>query len=73
MACSHALIFGDDHFLERVESYLSLSSALRERVPDIDYVDLRFDGRVYVRPVGKTGTQAAGHPAVNRVNDAAHR
>ena len=26
-----------------------------ERVPDIDYVDLRFDGRVYVRPAGKPG------------------
>ncbi len=40
---------GDDHFLERVQSYLDLAPALRERVPDIDYVDLRFDERVYVR------------------------
>jgi hypothetical protein len=23
---------------------------LRERIPEIDYVDLRFDERVYVRP-----------------------
>jgi hypothetical protein len=23
---------------------------LRERIPDIDYVDLRFEQRVYVRP-----------------------
>jgi cell division septal protein FtsQ len=42
---------GDDQFLERLQSYLELAPALRERVPDIDYVDLRFDGRVYVRPV----------------------
>ena len=25
--------------------------SLRERVPDIDYVDLRFDQRMYVRSV----------------------
>lgn len=61
---------GEEHFLERVESYLSLSSALHERVPEIDYVDLRFDGRVYVRPLGKTGAPRAGRPKVSRVNDA---
>jgi cell division septal protein FtsQ len=44
---------GDDQFLPRVQSYLELAPALRERVPDIDYVDLRFDDRIYVRPVGK--------------------
>jgi cell division protein FtsQ len=41
---------GDDHFAERLQSYLDLAPALRERVPDIDYVDLRFGERVYVRP-----------------------
>jgi hypothetical protein len=41
---------GAERFLSRLESYLELAPALRERVPDIDYVDLRFDGRVYVRP-----------------------
>ncbi len=61
---------GDDHFLERVESYVSLSTALHQRVPEIDYVDLRFDGRVYVRPLGKTGGPRAGRPKVSRVNDA---
>jgi cell division protein FtsQ len=48
------LHLGTDKFLERVQSYLELSSTLRERVAEIDYVDLRFDQRVYVRP---TGTQ----------------
>lgn len=43
---------GDDQFAERLQSYVDLSPALRERVPDIDYVDLRFDERVYVRPQG---------------------
>jgi hypothetical protein len=64
---------GDDHFLERVESYLSLSEALHQRVPAIDYVDLRFDGRVYVRPLGKAGRNTvagAGRPRLSRVSDA---
>jgi cell division septal protein FtsQ len=41
---------GDDQFVDRLQSYLDLAPALRERVVDIDYVDLRFDERVYVRP-----------------------
>lgn len=44
---------GEDQFLPRLESYLGLASALRERVAEIDSVDLRFDDRVYVRPVSK--------------------
>jgi cell division protein FtsQ len=43
---------GDEHFTDRIQTYLDLAPALRERVPVIDYVDLRFDERVYVRPVG---------------------
>jgi cell division protein FtsQ len=46
------LFVGDDRFLPRLQSYLDLATALRERVPDIDYVDLRFEDRIYVRPVG---------------------
>ena len=37
-----------------LQSYFDLAPALRERVPAIDYVDLRFDERVYVRPVEET-------------------
>ncbi|HZT76050.1 MAG TPA: FtsQ-type POTRA domain-containing protein [Vicinamibacterales bacterium] len=44
------LELGDDQFVPRLESYLSLAPTLRERVADIDYVDLRFDDRIYVRP-----------------------
>jgi cell division protein FtsQ len=44
------LHLGEDRFLERLQSYVDLAPALRDRVPDIDYVDLRFDERVYVRP-----------------------
>ncbi len=42
---------GREDFLERLQSYFELASVLRERIPDIDYVDLRFDRRVYVRPI----------------------
>jgi cell division septal protein FtsQ len=41
---------GDEKFTDRVQAYVDLVPALRERIPDIDYVDLRFDERVYVRP-----------------------
>ena len=50
---------GDGRFVERLQSYLDLAPRLRERVPDIDYVDLRFDERVYVRPQGN-GRKAQG-------------
>jgi cell division septal protein FtsQ len=43
---------GEERFLERLLTYLEIVPALRERVPGIDYVDMRFDERVYVRPVG---------------------
>ena len=43
---------GRDQFAERLQSYLDLVPALRERIAAIDYVDLRFDERVYVRPQG---------------------
>jgi cell division septal protein FtsQ len=52
---SALLHLGEDKFLERVQSYLELSPALRERVTEIDYVDLRFDPRVYVRPAATRG------------------
>lgn len=47
------LHLGDDRFADRLQSYLDLMPALREKVPHIDYVDLRFDERVYVRPQGR--------------------
>ena len=46
---------GEDQFLPRLQSYLELAPALRERVADIDYVDLRFDDRIYVRPAKPDG------------------
>jgi len=45
-----AIQLGEDQFLQRLQAYLDLAPALRERVADIDTVDLRFDDRIYVRP-----------------------
>ena len=42
---------GEERFLARLQAYLELAPALRQRVSDIDYVDLRFDDRIYIRPM----------------------
>lgn len=41
---------GESRFAERLRSYLTLAPTLRERLDEIDYVDLRFEERIYVRP-----------------------
>ena len=41
---------GDDQFAQRLQGYLDLAPALHQRVADIDYVDLSFGDRIYVRP-----------------------
>ena len=55
------LHLGEEKFLERLQSYTDVADALRERVPEIDYVDLRFGERMYVRPASAKAT--AGKPA----------
>jgi cell division septal protein FtsQ len=49
---------GHERFVERLQSYHELAPALREQVPAIDYVDLRFDERVYVRPAAEKPNKA---------------
>ena len=44
------LRLGESDFAARLQQYIDLAPALRERVTAIDYVDLRFDERLYVRP-----------------------
>jgi cell division septal protein FtsQ len=61
---------GEDAFLPRLESYLGLAEALRSKVPDIDYVDLRFDGRIYVRPAGTAPAKAALEAGARRATPA---
>lgn len=51
---------GNEQFAERLQSYLDLAPALRERIAGIDYVDLRFDERVYVRPDGSRSRPRSG-------------
>ena len=44
------LHLGEEKFAERISAYLDVADTLRERVAEIEYVDLRFENRVYVRP-----------------------
>jgi len=62
---SAVIELGDDEFLARLQTYLELAPALRERVPEVDSVDVRFDNRIYVRPAAKSagGAVAAKVPA----------
>lgn len=57
---------GEERFRERLLSYLEIADALRERVPDIDYVDLRFEQRVYVKPRGRAEGTAMQLPAAGK-------
>ena len=57
---------GGERFSERLQSYIDLMPALREQMPDIDYVDLRFDERVYVRPRSNRGRARRGGETAGR-------
>ena len=65
---------GEDDFAQRLQTYLELAPALRERVDGIDYVDMRFDERLYVRPANsgrrnpaaKSGTDAGSAAGTRR-------
>lgn len=49
------LRLGDRDFAARLQGYLDVSAALKERVAAIDTVDLRFGERMYVRPLAGDG------------------
>lgn len=49
---------GEQDFARRIQGYLELAPALRERVAGIDYVDMRFDQRLYVRPASPRAGEA---------------
>jgi cell division protein FtsQ len=54
------LHLGRERFAERLQSYVDMSRRLQTMVADVEYVDLRFEDRVYLRPrrAGFTFTSA---------------
>jgi cell division protein FtsQ len=54
---STSIRLGNERFVERLQAYFDLVPTLREQVPNIDYVDLRFDERVYVRPARRGASE----------------
>lgn len=56
------LRLGEEQFAERLQQYFDLGDALRERVATIDYVDLRFPERLYVRPAKGSAVAPAFAP-----------
>jgi cell division protein FtsQ len=57
---------GEGQFVERLQSYLEMAQELRDRVPAIDYVDLRFGERWVVGAQGATVPAATVAAAVPR-------
>ena len=58
---------GREAYADRLRSYLNLAPTLRARVSGIDYVDLRFDPRIFVRPVGsKKAVLSTAQPTASR-------
>lgn len=60
------LRLGDRDFATRLQGYLDVSAAIRERVSAIDTVDLRFGERLYVRPLAADG--GGPEPASRELN-----
>jgi cell division protein FtsQ len=56
------LHLGDERFRERLETYSEIADALRQRVADIDYVDLRFEERMYVKPRSERNGRGPDRP-----------
>jgi cell division septal protein FtsQ len=52
---------GDEDFARRVRAYRDLAPTLLQHVPAIDSADVRYDGRVFVRPA-RGRPMAAGQP-----------
>jgi cell division protein FtsQ len=50
------LHLGEDRFIERIRTFFELSPTLHDRFQNVDYVDLRFDERVYIRSRGQAAT-----------------
>jgi cell division septal protein FtsQ len=53
------LYLGDERFAERLRDYIGLAERLRERVPDMEYVDLRFGKHVTAGVATARGARSA--------------
>jgi len=51
------LHLGESQFIERLKTYFELAPMFKDRFREIDYVDLRFDTRVFVRAHGRPAGQ----------------
>ncbi len=60
------LHLGDERFRERLQSYLEIADSLKASVADIDYVDLRFERHIYVKPRGRATGAAVQLPAAGK-------
>lgn len=58
---STLLRLGDARFSERLRSYLDMARRLQAMASELEYVDLRFDDRVYIRP-RRAGVSFASTP-----------
>ncbi len=54
------LYLGDEHFVERLRTYLEIRPTLTDRMDDVESVDLRFGQRVVVKNKKRPGEPAAG-------------
>jgi len=60
------LYLGDERFRERLQAYVEVADTLRERAAaEIDYVDLRFGQRVFMKPRSRS-TGTAGRSGTRR-------
>jgi cell division protein FtsQ len=57
------LRLGGEAFVSRLQTYLEIAGALRDRVAGVDYVDLRFEDRVFLMP---RATHTPPAPAATR-------
>ncbi len=55
-----SLHLGEAEFAERLQGYLDLKPALRDGMPNVETVDLRFGSRVFVRPRVVSAVRAKG-------------
>lgn len=60
------LYLGDRDFASRLQRYLEMAPTLKEQIAEIDYVDLRFDERIYVNRKRPATSAGAGGTAAGK-------